>query len=384
MRWGRSAAAFAVLSMCVGCVSASRRGVGQLVRYNPGQSILIPAKVGTTESVLGVGFTTDFNDRNSRGGELRLYPPELEESTSYDYDKYDARIEMLDDQLKIRGHVSYLFFDAGITYQEDQWYARYSIYRVMRVKKLVRRNPPMAQTDLVATAIYYGWSLNYVIQGDLDSFGGDLGVYVGLFGAGLKAEIEKRRLKTSLSVVGLKPKKPNEVVLAFTPEDVRAHFFEPERTDAVPIFVEYSPVKSFAVPQPPLYQMPFREGAYTISHFHLTIAPKNNGKKWDQFSDLPDPEVKLMVDGQLVGTCGWLNESMEPDCEKYFHGKRIRVKPSSVISFAVRDMDGDEEWEDVGGGAVRGFFTRSRPNAPIDFDTDPNIVKAKIILSPAR
>ncbi len=382
MRWGIVTA----LVAGAGCASGARMATGHLVKYQPGQPVLMPAKAGISDGVLGLGFTRDFNDRNSRGGELRLYEPAADESSTFDYDKYDSSFEMLDDRLKIRGHVSFLFFDAGVTYEEGKWYARYSIYRVMRVKRLTRKAPPKGRTDLVATAIYYGWSLNYVIYGDVESFGGDLGIHVGAFGAGLKAEIQKRRLKTALSVVGLKPRRSDEVVLAFTPDDVRRDFEEPESTKAVPIFVEYTPVRAFDVEQPEFYRVPFKEGAYTISHFHLAIAPRNDGKRWDVQSELPEPEVRLMVDGELVGTCGWLNETLEPDCEKYFYGKRIKIKEDSVITFSVRDMDDPTKdvWEDVGSGEAREFFTRGRPNVPIDFDTQPNIVKAQVVLSPAR
>jgi hypothetical protein len=203
------------------------------------------APQGQIENLIGRGYTEDMKDVG-----MVIENKEIIES---EYGLFNKRYYDIRDQFQLSANVGIILANINAQYQNTQRYIVLQSYNISKVVSYPK--PPdleklrQSPAKVFISKVFYGWSLNYVVQGEESKFTAELAASIKLFNAGLSTEITSNKLSTSLSLVGFEGNSYlKDAAILFDKDEILAKGFEPLKKP-VPIFVEYSVINEFDVPK---------------------------------------------------------------------------------------------------------------------------------------
>ncbi|MCU0424370.1 MAG: hypothetical protein MUF71_01965 [Candidatus Kapabacteria bacterium] len=201
------------------------------------------APTGEVENLIGRGYTEEMKDC---GIVVDTKDTIVSEYGLFNKFCYDVR-----DRFQLSANVGMILGNLSAKYEEDK---RYLILQAYNISKVVKLNQPpdieklrQQSAKVFISKVYYGWALNYVVQGDQSSFSGQVAASIKLFDANLNTTITNNSLTTNLALVGFKNNKfMKNAALLFDEVKILAQGFTPLEKP-VPIFVEYTVINEFDV-----------------------------------------------------------------------------------------------------------------------------------------
>ena len=337
-----------------------------------GHKLMVAAELGTTDDVLGVGFTKELSPLDAEGRPNRIYPLKFKEVP---VKQYDLHLETIENTVQLDMHARYLFVRAGIKSQTNNRYAVLRISYIDKVTLLQPEGESGRQGDLLATKVYYGWALYLIVEGEKSAFTTDIAARLRTVGAGLETVAKNNRFSVHLHAIGIQPKNPGELAIATSPAEIVKKFKTPDVP--VPIFVEYAarrklPTKALDWARPEL-----KPGRYRINVSVAVMSSKEDGRFWDGGGGPPDPVVSLYVDGQFARSCK-AQDSFHNQC---LSGSAVSLTDDSQIWLKVidKDLSGDD---DIGGTTPVEPVGKALLRRPFSLPTIGQVKSAEIIFTP--
>ena len=323
-------------------------------------------------NILGQGITKDLSPIQPDGHSLRVFPSKTKEVP---VKQYDSQIELIENSLQLNANARYLFAHAGLKNQSNR---RYMVVRVSYIDKIAILEPegePLAESDLYATRLYYGWAMYVVITGDEEHFTTEIAAGLSLAGGNLATEAKNHHLQTHVHTIGLQPKNTRSVVVAITPDEISEQFQTPE--NPVPIYVEYRARHELEVQTLQWKKPQIKPGQYKIELVVELMATKDDGRPWDGFGNPPDPVVTLYDGKVAIAAC----KDQDSYINTCLSGKVVTVSEHTQFQLGVIDKDLAED-DPVG---HTGFVTpvgTVELHQPVHFLTYGQVKNAHIIFYP--
>lgn len=329
-----------------------------------GTNLLLPAKMGTDHTILGKGFSSTLTEVDDAGQVPRAYPPRLKTIRISNYKADFVRVE---NKFELNAYANYLLARFNMKAQSNQRYAALRVYQLGKIDELVRKGPPTGHAHVVATRVYYGWALYYVIYGSEADFTLGAAAELGKLGGGFDITLKEYNLKSQLDFAGLTQKQKGAVSIVTDLKGVQEEF-KISQTPA-PVFVEYTVVKDITS-EAIAWSKHARivPGKYQIYIDELKVNQKKvNGKPWD-WGSTADPLVNVMLDGQLVAT-SHERDTITPKCTD-INGKVIQVGSNSVLQIVVIDKDLSDN-DPIGETLPLPLLTQGRARSAFDIAIKP-------------
>lgn len=198
------------------------------------------APIGQIENLLGRGYTEDMKDCG-----VVIDSNDVIES---EYGAFNKRYYDIRDQFQFKANVGMLIANAEIENKNSERYVVLQAFNISKVLAFSR--PPNVEkikqspVKVFISKIYYGWALNYIVQGSESNFSADVALKIKLFNANVKVTTENNSLVTNLSLVGFKGNKfLKDAAILFDKDEILKGFEPLEKP--VPIFVEYTVINEF-------------------------------------------------------------------------------------------------------------------------------------------
>lgn len=347
-----------------------------------GNTLLVPAPAGTDTSILGMAYDSDLNDKDADGVRHRMYPPVILTAS----DKlYKSTFTLLVSRTELNASAKVLFASGGITQKRGMRYAVLNVRSISRVRSLDAQGTPLYQGEFYASKIYYGWSLDYVFEGDESQLNEHIDAKLrDLLGGEFSSEVERLRLKKTLVTRGLKPKNSRPVVIANSAADIVANFTQ-EGSGDQPILVEYECAKSFSVPAFDTKAPKYSAGNFTLDSLRFSIAETQaDGSSWDGGSP-PDPLITISRNGVKI----YSTQVDDMLSGSIAIGRLITIGSGDVIRADLVDVDGIDPDDPIGAVGLSGkdLFSKYYVYDEVEMVPIPGTVSVKrvtLFLSPAR
>lgn len=260
--------------------------------FNRGETIVVPAPPGTLDSILGMAYDINLNDKDSNGVRHRMYPYTVSSSNER---MYKSELTLLETRSELTANANVLFASGGVSRKQGMRYAVLKIESVSRVLSLQPQGSPLYSGRIFASKIYYGWTLNYVFEGDSTQLNEHIAVNLASLiarGGNLTNEVSRLQLRKYVVSRGLSPKNTNDVVVALDADDVKKNFTT-SGSGNQPIAIEYECATDFSVPAVNVKAPKYLPGNFVIDSIAFSIAETQaDGSSWDFGSD-PDPIIRL-------------------------------------------------------------------------------------------
>src|SRR5690242_5932856 len=94
----------------------------------PGQIFVVPAPLGVTTDVLGMGFDERLSELDASGKRHRAFAPKF---NRVPVNQYTAQFEQLDNAFKLQAHAQVLGSRLGVGFSESK---RYMVLRVCQLR----------------------------------------------------------------------------------------------------------------------------------------------------------------------------------------------------------------------------------------------------------
>jgi hypothetical protein len=342
------------------------------------QPLRTVASATFSEASLGFPYRADFEPVRGRDGQS-LFEASISTEPRGDI---DVEYKVVEESQGDRASVGILSFDIGGSSSSGKTYFVLRAYE-LREAKLLRdqgvkiRRPPKGAA-YYPSAVLKGHAFEIVFEADSRSTSEEMKLsFEGLFGLELESWAKRHKLKTSIQGRGLKASGPE--LCALQKKDPRAAMAECwERTDPVPLFVEWTPVPGFEPPAPepasntkiaPKACTPGAPGCEPCRTWHLTrikfIAPKRlrNGTAWPR-----DKPFRLNLLTAHPGA--WSIRTSRP--VEFAAGERHAEK---VVEPALEVRAGENVWTNI---MVQTYPAVSEPSEPVRIE---NTSEAKVQLS---
>lgn len=214
-------------------------------RYEILRTYTAIAPSGQIDNLLGRGYTEDMKD----GGIVI----ESKDTIMSDYGQFNKRYYDIRDQFQLSANVGMLLANFNAQYESSNRYLVLQAYNISKVVSFTKlpdiEKLKQFPVKVFVSKVYYGWALNYVVQGEESVFSADVAATIKLFKTDLGAEINSNKLSTSLSLTGFEGNSFfKDAGILFDKDDILSKGFKPLEKP-VPIFVEYSIVNEFDVPK---------------------------------------------------------------------------------------------------------------------------------------
>lgn len=157
----------------------------------PGQTFVLPAPVGTTTDVLGMGFDEQLSDSDADGKRHRVFAPKVKRVPE---NQYFSQFEQLDNEFKLKAHARFLSTSMNVGFSQEK---RYMALRVFQLQEVATLEPgkQLETAPVVAQRIFYGWALNVIIEGDASTFTAEAAAELATAGADVDATVKRYQLK---------------------------------------------------------------------------------------------------------------------------------------------------------------------------------------------
>lgn len=343
--------------------------------YNRGETIMIPAPIGVDSEVLGIGYRNQISEANSE----RVFSTEFRRISENIYRSsfvLQQNIFQRDATLKAFNFVG--FNTSELHQKRFALLTVYSISEVARIESDFSKS--VSNIDFYASAIYYGWALNVLIDGSVTDFTKSIAANLESFnqiGGSIKRKIESYNLRTDIFLRGLQAKSSSpEIVLDWN--DVKNHF---DIGEPQPIFIEYTFLKSYNTDQITWSEQNIIPGDYRLIEVGAEIAKsKSNGRNWD-FSGPPDPFVDVYINGELVLKDGPSKNNFSP---KFQPSRTITITRDMILQFDFIDKDLSEH-DEIGRAQIQyNEIINGSLNKPIELVVTGQVKRAWIILGPIK
>lgn len=214
-------------------------------RYEILKTYTAIAPAGQIDNLIGRGYTEDMKD----GGIVI----ESKDTVESEYGQFNKRSYDIRDQFQLSANVGMLLANFSAQYESSN---RYLVLQAYNISKVISYSKPpdieklkQSPVKVFVSKVYYGWALNYVVQGEESVFSANIAATIKLFKTNLGAEINSNKLSTSLSLTGFQGNSfLKDAAILFDKDEILAQGFKP-LDKPVPIFVEYSIVNEFDVPK---------------------------------------------------------------------------------------------------------------------------------------
>ncbi|MBL7997707.1 MAG: hypothetical protein JNL32_03620 [Candidatus Kapabacteria bacterium] len=257
--------------------------------YPKNDKILLQADITTTKSILGKGFDREMLDVGSV-----IKSPKIE--TINNLNQYSATCQVVTDDLILKGCGKYFVASGGFESAKKKRYSFLRIYQVTKVEKIdvstdVKLTIP---AKMVATAVYYGYLFDVMIEGTEETMSADIGVKLLGAGGDFSRIAKNYNLRTQVVATGLKPRAGNnEIVVATSAEDIQQKFVVDSKSPQ-PIFVEYKFLDNVEVTPFTFAEYKITSGKCNLRSITIQLSDrKPDGRKWDAFDT--DPEIMISV-----------------------------------------------------------------------------------------
>lgn len=337
-------------------------------RLSPGHKLLVAAELGTTSDILGLGFDRTLSELGPDGQRQRVYPAAFDEVP---VKQYDVRFDSIENNLELDANARFLFARAGVKRQSDR---RYMVLRVSYLDKVAVLRPegtPLADSELYASKLFYGWAFYMIIAGETSSFTVDVAAALEVAGAKLEHAVREHRLSSHVHAIGLQAKEAGAIVIATTAEEIEKSFKTPEAP--VPILVEYTTRRELDIEALPWTRPELTPGKYRVDVKVEVLSHKKNGSAWDAMGGSPDPFVALFVDQTLVASC----KQDESELHLCLNGLVVELGETSEIRMLVRDQDVSDH-DDIGTAGPLQPVGHAGLDKPVHLSTHGQIKSAEI------
>lgn len=302
----------------------------------PGQSITMPAPIGTTSAVLGLGYDHQFRERDAGNKSYRVFPNRF--NTDDTVNRWTKTVDVIDTIAKYNAYVKLGILRAGTGGGSNQRYMVVSVMRIQKIVTLLDEISPLTDAHFYAKRIYFGYAYHYVLQGESTEFTQEAALSIGKFGVGAEKIIRERNLHVEVQAIGLNPIEESDKMAVFSAEDALHQKFRPGPS-MQPIAVEYVAMKDVPQQRLPWESSKLRSGTYVLSRINIQVSrTKDDGRPWDVFDGPPDPFTAVLIDGKQVATC-FRRDVYEADCRQ---DNRVELRADSVLRVVVIDRDINE------------------------------------------
>ncbi len=351
----------------------------QLDYIAPGQTVTMPAPIGTTLAVLGLGYDHQLRERDAGNRSHRVFSNTyIEDST---LNRWTKTVDIVDTISKYNAYVKLGILRAGTGGSATQRYMIVSIMRVQKIVTLVDDGPPLTDAHFYARRIYFGYAYHYALYGDSTEFTQEAALSIGKFGAGAEKIIRDRNLRVEVQAIGLNPIEESDQTAIFTAEEALHQKFRPD-SKMQPIAVEYVAMRD--VPQQNIswQSSKLRPGTYILSRINIEVSrTKEDGRPWDAFDGPPDPFTAVLLDGKQVSTC-FKRDVYKEDCQQ---NNLVELKADSVLRVVVIDRDISEH-DPIGEVTLRDIMRNGLAYEPFNLapTTSSQLERVQLQLIPVR
>jgi len=342
-------------------------------RIPPNELIILPADVGTTNDVLGKGFSETASEFDAAGKTHRIYPAVAKETTE---NRFDVESEIIDNQVELAAHARLLFARAGVRARSEKRYVVLRVFHVNKVATLQIDGEPQASASMVAHRVYYGRALYWIIEGDQSSFTAEAAAELVKAGGAVETVLQKFHLTKHLRMIGLTAKEADGVAIVTDPEQVEQRF--KVSNVSVPIFVEYRVLKDIFAEKVGWAKSRFSPGQFRLRSVKVELSStKADGRPWDALNGPPDPFVTVFLDGTPVGSC-LTRDVLTAECAL---NKIVTISKDSSVTVHVVDKDLSED-DDVGDGKIDNIVEKGAPYEEVELETTDQLTRAAVVLVP--
>ena len=355
-------------------VAYGQRTRAEMDRIAPGETITLPADVGTNEETLGLGFDQTLNPRDAAGEVHRIYPPVVQ---SAEEARFEINVDVIENQTELGAQARLLFLKAGTRTIETKRYVILRVASIKRVATLRESGAPQSEAAFLAQRILYGWAVYHIIEGDATTFTESIAASFKQLGIGFDKLVKKHALHVRKVYLGLTPSVEDSPDAVLDDQTlIEQHFHVNPKP--VPIAVEYRALQDIYARRISWATNKLRPGQYYLSRVKAKVmTTKSDGRPWDNLSP-PDPLVQVYLDDQLIHTCRH-QDTFEAECEVK---KLITLKRDSAIQVKVKDLDAWEEDDPVGTGASPDLLKNGVAFDDIELQTTDQLERATIQLIP--
>jgi tetratricopeptide (TPR) repeat protein len=210
--------------------------------YKIARTFLGIAPVGEIGNLLGRGYTEEMRD----GGIV----VDSEDIYENDYGYFSKQSYDVHDKFQLSANVGVLIANINANYDNTKRYMILQSFNITKIASFLK--PPdieklrQSPIKVIISKVFYGWALNYVLQGSESTFSAEIAASIKLFNADLSTTIKKNELSTNLSLIGFtNNSKFKDAGILFDENKILASFTPLSKP--VPIFVEYTVINEFDV-----------------------------------------------------------------------------------------------------------------------------------------
>lgn len=307
-----------------------------LERIASGQSITLPAAVGTDHDILGRGFDAQLRDRDASGATHRVHEASYTEA---DENRFEVDVDIIENQTQLGAYARFLIFSVGAKQTEHKRYAILRVARIKRVATLRENLPTLDSATFVASRVLYGWAVYHVIEGDETNFSQNVALSIKKLGIHAGRVIKENGLHVKKKYIGLNPIEESDSDGVITDESILEQQFRDSGQPAA-IAVEYRALKE--IPARPIRwaNSRLRPGPYRLKTVSVRVADtKSDGSPWDILDGPPDPFVEVILDGKRIHHC-FKQDSFKVECSS---DRSFTIKEDSEVRVIVTDRDPVED-----------------------------------------
>lgn len=256
--------------------------------YPKNDKIQLQADVTTTKSILGKGF-----DREMLEVGTVIKNPKIE--IINDVNQYSASCQVVTDELVLKGCAKYFIASGGFEAAKKKRYSFIRVYKITKVEKIdvpsdIQLTLP---AKLVASAVYYGYLFDVMVEGTQESMSADIGFKLLGAGTSFNSMTKSYNLRTQVTATGLRPKGgENNIVLATSPEEIQNNFVADKKPQ--PIFVEYKFLDNVEVAPFTFASYKIVAGKSYVKSIYIKFSDRKiGGQKWDPFDTQPEISINM-------------------------------------------------------------------------------------------